>query len=94
MCCSKKINGFRKPKIVFFGIKYFPSKGGTSRVAENLIKNLNLEFDITLYCYKHSEALKNIENIEVIQIPEIPLGNFGVYLYFLFSRHLGQTPLK
>ena len=45
-----------KKKIAFFGIKYFPSRGGTSRVAENMILNLVNEYDVTVYCYKNEKA--------------------------------------
>lgn len=72
-----------KKKIVFFGIKYFPSKGGTSRVVENLILNLAHDYDITIFCYKNSQAKTHIQGVGVIEIPEIKLGSIGVFLYFL-----------
>ena len=73
----------KKKKIVFFGIKYFPSKGGTSRVVENLILNLANDYDVTIFCYKNSQAKNHIQGVSVIEIPEIKLGSIGVFLYFL-----------
>ncbi|MFH6603645.1 glycosyltransferase family 4 protein [Maribacter algicola] len=72
-----------KRKIVFFGIKYFPSKGGTSRVAESLLKGLKDHFDITVYCYKNELAAENIPGVKTIQFSEIPIKGIGVFLYYL-----------
>ena len=72
-----------KKKIAFFGIKYFPSKGGTSRVAENLVLRLAKDFDITVYCYKDGAAKNHIKGVKVVQFPKINLGSFGVFLYYL-----------
>ncbi len=69
--------------IAFFGIKYFPSRGGTSRVAENLIQNLVNEHEITIYCYKNKLAKTHIKGVNVVEFPEIRLGNLGVFLYYL-----------
>jgi len=72
-----------KKKIAFFGIKYYPSRGGTSRVAENLIRNMVKDHDITIYCYKNKLAHNHIKGVNVIQFHEIKLGSFGVFLYYL-----------
>ena len=72
----------KKPRLVYFGIKYFPSRGGVSRTTENLIKNLLNVYDITIYCYKHPQAKTNVPGANVIQFPELPFGGFGVYIYF------------
>lgn len=71
-----------KPNIAFFGIKYFPARGGTSRVAENLIRNLVDDYNVTVYCYTHEQAKTHIEGVDVVQFPEIKLGNIGVFIYF------------
>ncbi|WP_276168407.1 glycosyltransferase family 4 protein [Zobellia alginiliquefaciens] len=71
-----------KKKIAFFGIKYFPSRGGTSRVAENMILNLVNEYDVTVYCYKNEKAKGHIKGVEVIEFPEIKLGSLGVLIYY------------
>lgn len=73
-----------KKKIAFFGIKYFPSLGGTSRVAENLILNLANEHDITIYCYKNKLAKSYIKGVEVIEFPKLKLGSLGVFLFYFF----------
>ncbi len=75
--------------IAFFGIKYFPSRGGTSRVAENLILNLAKDYNVTIYCYKNELAKSHIKGVNVVQFPEIGLGNLGVFLfYFLCYWHI------
>lgn len=73
----------KKKKIVFFGIKYFPSKGGTSRVVESLLWGLKDHFDITIYCYKDQLADQNIPGVRTIQYSEIPIKGIGVFLYYL-----------
>lgn len=71
-----------KKKIAFFGIKYFPSRGGTSRVAENMILNLVDQYDITVYCYNNEMAKNHIKGVNVIEFPEIKLGSLGVFMYY------------
>ena len=73
----------KQKRIVFFGVKYFPSKGGTSRVVENIIRNLAGTYDITIYCYKDPLAKGFIKGVKTVEIPEIRLGNFGVFLFYL-----------
>jgi glycosyltransferase involved in cell wall biosynthesis len=75
----------KKQRVIFYGIKDYPSRGGTSRVAENIIKNLRDEFDITVYCYKHPLADDNISGVKVVQFSERKIKGLGVFLYFLFS---------
>ena len=72
-----------KKNIVFFGVKYFPSKGGTSRVVESLLWGLKDHFDITIYCYKNTLAAQNIPGIKTIQFSEIPIKGIGVFFYYL-----------
>lgn len=72
----------KKKNIAFFGIKYFPSQGGTSRVAENLILNLADRYNVTIYCYKNRLAKAHIKGVKVVEFPKIRLGSFGVFLYF------------
>lgn len=71
-----------KKRIAIFGIKYFPAKGGTSRVVENLMWELKDEFDFTIYCYKHEKAENHISGVRTIQFPEIPIKGIGVFIYF------------
>ncbi len=75
----------QKSTIIYFGIKDFPSRGGTSRVAENIIRNLCSEFEFVVYCYKHPSAENNIPGVKVIQFPEIKIKGLGVFLYFFIS---------
>ena len=73
-----------KKKVAFFGIKYFPSRGGTSRVAENLIVNLVDKYDVSIYCYKSKLAKTHIPGVSVIELPDFKMGSFGVFVYYLF----------
>lgn len=72
-----------KKNIAFFGVKFFPSQGGTSRVVENLIRNLASEYNVTIYCYKDPLAQSYIEGVNVIEFPKIKLGSIGVFLFYL-----------
>ncbi|WP_297696241.1 glycosyltransferase family 4 protein [uncultured Eudoraea sp.] len=76
-------------RIAFFGIKYFPSQGGSSRIAENIAKELQLKYSITVYCYNDEHAKTHLENVRAIQLPRIPLKEVGVFLYyFLCCLHI------
>lgn len=78
-----------KKRIVFFGIKYFPSQGGSSRTAEIIAKELQGKYDITFYCYKNPQADGHLEYVRVVQIPRIPLKEFGVFIYyFICCMHI------
>jgi glycosyltransferase involved in cell wall biosynthesis len=73
----------KKKKIAIFGVKYFPARGGTSRVVENLLYDLKNNYDFTIYCYKHEAAANHISGVETIQFSEIPIKGIGVFLYYL-----------
>jgi hypothetical protein len=75
----------KRKKIAFFGIKTFPSKGGTDRVAENLIFQLKDQFDITVYCFKDPAASNHMSGVRVLQFTRWLPGAPGAFLYFLFS---------
>ncbi len=72
-----------KPNIAIFGVKYFPSKGGTSRVVEAILGELQHSFNFTIYCYAHPDAETHLENVEVVQIPETPIKGIGVFWFYL-----------
>ncbi len=71
-----------KKRIAIFGVKYFPAKGGTSRVVENLLWELKDEFDFTIYCYRTEKSAHHIPGVSTIQFPEIPIKGLGVFVYF------------
>ena len=73
----------RNKKIAFFGIKYFPSKGGSSRIAEDIAENLRERYAITIYCYRHPDARTHMDGVRVVQFPKIAPGEFGVFIYYL-----------
>ena len=78
-----------KKSLIFYGIKYYPSKGGTSRVAENIIRNIYSQFNIIIYCYRHHSAKNYIPEVKSIQFPELPFKGLGVFIYyFLTALHL------
>lgn len=72
----------KKKRIAIFGVKYFPSKGGTSRVVENLLWELKNHFDITIYCYRHESASGFMEGVNTIQFNETPIKGVGVFLFY------------
>lgn len=74
-----------KKKIAFFGVKTFPSQGGTDRVAENLILQLKDQFEITVYCFKDPAAHNNIPGVKVKQFTQWVPGAPGSFIYFFFS---------
>lgn len=71
-----------KPTIAILGVKYYPSRGGVSRVVEDIMVQLKDQFQFVIYCYEHSEAENNISGVEVIQYPKFPFGGLGVFLYY------------
>lgn len=72
-------------KIAFFGIKTFPSRGGTDRVAENIILQLKEKFDITVYCFKDPAAKNHMTGIRVIEFKQWIPGAPGSLIYFFMS---------
>jgi glycosyltransferase involved in cell wall biosynthesis len=72
-------------RIIVYGVKTFPSQGGTDRVAENLILQLKERFDITLYCYADPAAKTHMSGIKVIEMNPWLKGSAGAFLYFFRS---------
>jgi glycosyltransferase involved in cell wall biosynthesis len=72
-----------KKRIVYFAVNYYPSKGGTSRVVENLIRKLKYKYDISIICYKNILAKKYIDGVNAIEFPEYKIKGIGVFLFFL-----------
>ena len=74
-----------KKRIIVYGVNYFPAKGGTSTVVENLILQLKEKYDITIYCYKHPDAQDHIAGVKVVELKQLVKGSIGSMLYFLAS---------
>jgi len=74
-----------KKRVAFFGVKTFPSRGGTDRVAENLILQLKDQYDITVYCFKDPAAKDHIPGVRVKQFRQWVPGAPGSFIYFFFS---------
>ncbi len=72
-------------RIAFFGVKTFPSRGGTDRVAENIILQLKDKFEITVYCFKDPAAKNHIPGVRVIEFKQWVPGAPGSFIYFFFS---------
>jgi glycosyltransferase involved in cell wall biosynthesis len=72
-----------KKKLLFFGIKHLPAKGGTERAVEHMIGQLKDYYNISVYCMGDRSRNNSLEKINIIQIPKIPLGSVGVFLYYL-----------
>ena len=70
-------------KIAYLGIKGLPSKGGTERVVEAIVKRLVGKHTITVYCdTAYTPAGSTIHGVRLIRIPSVT----GKYLHptFLF----------
>ena len=72
----------RKKKIAIFGVKYFPSRGGTSRVVEQLLQALKDRYEFTIYCYQNEEAARHIPGVSVVEFPEVKIKGLGVFIYY------------
>ncbi len=59
-------------KIAFIGIKGFPSKGGTERVIEAVLKHLVGRHEITVYCDdRYTPAGTHFEGVRLIRVPTL-----------------------
>lgn len=74
----------RRPKrVLHFGIKYYPSQGGSSRVAELLVQKGKERAEVSIYCYRNSRFLPHhLEGVRVIQMPDLGAGSIGVFFYY------------
>ena len=70
----------QKKHIAIFGVKYFPSRGGTSRVVENLLEHLTEHFEFTIYCYKHPKAATHMKGVNVVEFDEINIRHRCIYV--------------
>jgi len=74
-----------KKRIAFFGTKNFPSRGGSDRVAESIIRHLKDRYRFSVYCYRDPAAATHMEGVEVVQFREWLPGAPGSFVYFFFS---------
>lgn len=59
-------------KIAYLGVKGLPSKSGTERVLEAVVKRLSEKFDITVYCASdYTPPDTKHEGIKLIRIPTL-----------------------
>ena len=66
-------------------MKTFPSRGGTDRVAENIIFQLKNEFQITVFCFRDAAAQTHMSGIRVIEFRQWFPGAPGSFIYFFQS---------
>ena len=79
----------RKKRIAIFGVKYYPSRGGTSRVVEALLNELKEEYDFTVYCYQDQKAQDHLPNVRTIEFKPSRIKGLGVFWYYWRCyRHL------
>jgi glycosyltransferase involved in cell wall biosynthesis len=71
-----------KPRIAILGVKFFPSRGGTSRVVESTLRALADDYDFTVYCYRHEAARAHVPGVRVVEIPAPRLPGVGVFAYY------------
>lgn len=86
-----------KQKIAIIGVKYWPSRGGVSRVVEDTLDQLKDMFEFTVYCYAHPQAATHMSGVNVIQIPEKKMGVVGVFNFYRacvnHALHYGEYDL-
>jgi glycosyltransferase involved in cell wall biosynthesis len=76
-------------RIAYLGIKGLPSKGGTERVVEAIVKRLVGKHDITIYCdSKYTPKGIIIPGVRLIRVPSIP-GKYThpTLLFILYAFH-------
>lgn len=71
-----------KQKIAIIGVKYWPSRGGVSRIVEDTVELLKDYFEFTIYCYAHPMAATHMSGVNVIQIEEKKMGVVGVFNFY------------
>jgi glycosyltransferase involved in cell wall biosynthesis len=69
-------------KIAYVGARYLPSRGGVSRVVEDLLVRLRDRYELTVYCEAHEDAATAVAGVEVIQLPRVRFGSLGVLLHY------------
>ena len=72
-----------RPRIALLGVKFFPSRGGVSRIVEDTVLALRDRYDLTLYCEREAEVDQTLDGVEIIPMPRLPFGPLGVFAYFL-----------
>jgi glycosyltransferase involved in cell wall biosynthesis len=72
-----------KKRLAYFGVNYYPSRGGVSRITENIIRQLSNEFDITIYCFNNPVAQSYIAGVRTIQFKEPKIKELGTFIFLL-----------
>ncbi len=76
-------------KIAYLGLKGLPSKGGTERVVEAIIKRLAVKHEITVYCDNaYTPADTNYPGVRLLRFPSIS-GKYSrpTILFLLYALH-------
>lgn len=72
-----------KPRLGILGLRDYPSRGGTSRVVEDYLREIEEAYDVVVYREKDGGAkAADVHSTEIIDIPKFPLGDFGTLIFF------------
>jgi glycosyltransferase involved in cell wall biosynthesis len=69
-------------RIAYIGARFLPSRGGVSRVVEDLLVRLRDRYELTVYCEAHEDAATAVAGVEVIQLPRVGFGSLGVLIHY------------
>lgn len=72
----------QKKKIAILGVKFWPSRGGTSRVVEDIISQLKDQYEFTMYAYEDPKGLDHMPDVNVVQFKPYPFSFIGVFFFF------------
>lgn len=80
--------GSRRPRIGVLGEKFWPSRGGTSRVVESTLRHLADRYDFTMYAFATDAPGPEVPGVRVVRFPRPPGGSAGVFAYYArCARH-------
>lgn len=78
----------RRPRIGVLGEKFWPSRGGTSRVVESTLRHLADRYDFTMYAFTTDAPGPEVPGVRVVRFPRLPGGSAGVFAYYArCARH-------
>jgi glycosyltransferase involved in cell wall biosynthesis len=84
----------RRPRIGVLGEKFWPSRGGTSRVVESTLRHLAERYDFTTYAFTTDEPGPEVPGVRVVRFPRPPGGSAGVFAYYArCARHARRQDL-
>ncbi len=80
------MNHNKNTTIAFFGLKGLPAQGGTAAVGENIIRQLNREYRITVYATStHATQKEPIPGVRQFIVNALPSRKLNIFYYNLVS---------